>query len=52
MRNWYRDPCEAQRKRETAIQLAQTIHDVISAAGGGLVLLLLAWILTGARLWW
>lgn len=51
MRDWYRDPFEAQHKRDKAVQMAQAIHDVVSAAVSGMLILVLAWILTGARLW-
>lgn len=51
MRDWYRDPFEAHQKHDAAMKLARTIHDAISAACGALALLVLAWILTGARLW-
>lgn len=53
MRNWYADvTAKPQRERQFDwIALAQWLHDFISAAVGGFILLLLAFVLTGARLW-
>lgn len=51
MRNWYTNSMPSKRKKQFDwIALAQWLHDFISAVGGALILLLLAFILTGARL--
>lgn len=51
MRRWYTDVMTNKRKKQFDwIALAQWLHDFISAVVGGFLLLLLAFILTGARL--
>lgn len=51
MRSWYMDIMEQPKKKKLDVyELGQWVHDAISAAGGAFVILLLAFILTGARL--
>lgn len=51
MRGWYTDVMRKPHpKRIDWAELGRQVHDIISAAGGGLIILLLAFVLTGARL--
>lgn len=53
MRSWYTALLEAQRPRRKIdpVAVGRWLHDMISAAVGAFILLMLAFILVGVRPW-
>lgn len=53
MRSWYTDLLEAQRphRKIDPVAVGSWLHDMISAAAGAFILLMLAFMLAGVNPW-